>query len=158
MATKICKGCGIEKDLEEFHNSSTNKLGRHPYCKECRNWNHRSEKSKQKELELKELQSKGLKRCACCREIKPITEFPNSKNRSDGLHPYCFVCSRSKGLNYSRSTDGTKKRLEYMFTDGYLNRLKVRYHKKMDTKPEFKTATYLRNQLYNGITGWKSVV
>jgi hypothetical protein len=123
MATKICKGCGIEKDLEEFHLSPTNKMGRHPYCKECRNWNHRSEQSKQRELELRDLQSKGLKRCSSCKEIKPVTEFPSSKNRPDGLHPYCFVCSRSKGLEYVRRPEVKQHKKERESTREFLDNL-----------------------------------
>lgn len=123
MATKICKGCGIEKDLEEFHLSPTNKMGRHPYCKECRNWNHRSGQSKQKELELKDLRSRGLKRCPSCKEIKPVTEFPSSKNRPDGLHPYCFVCSRSKGLEYVRRPEVKQHKKERESTREFLDNL-----------------------------------
>lgn len=157
MASKICKGCGIEKDLDEFHSSPTNKMGRHPYCKECRNWNHRSEKSKLKELELQSLTKQGLKKCPKCQGIKPFSEFGTSKQTKSGLRGHCKDCDRKHNLEYARSEKGKRVQAEYELTPRYFEKLHARYRKKMDTRPDFKTALYLRNQLYNGITGYGAV-
>jgi hypothetical protein len=32
---KVCRGCGVEKDLDEFHKSEKGMLGRKSRCKEC---------------------------------------------------------------------------------------------------------------------------
>lgn len=33
--TKVCTKCGVEKDLDEFHNSKNGKYGKAPDCKKC---------------------------------------------------------------------------------------------------------------------------
>jgi len=123
MLTKICKTCGREKPLSEFAKSTVNALGCIPHCKECKNWAHRSDKSKQRELEKREFNLLGVKRCACCSEVKSITEFPNSKNRPDGLHPYCFICSRKKGLEYVNRSEVRQHKKERESTREFLDNL-----------------------------------
>jgi hypothetical protein len=36
------------------------------------------------------------KKCSCCGEVKPTTEFSLSKNRKDGRQAYCKVCAYEK--------------------------------------------------------------
>lgn len=36
----------------------------------------------------------GTKQCSCCKVIKPITNFPASKNSRDRLRPYCNFCGQ----------------------------------------------------------------
>jgi hypothetical protein len=33
-----------------------------------------------------------MKQCACCKEVKPFTEFCKNAKRKDGHHYYCNVC------------------------------------------------------------------
>jgi hypothetical protein len=38
-----------------------------------------------------------MKRCADCREWKPLEEFPRNRNSKDGRHPYCKPCHNARG-------------------------------------------------------------
>jgi len=40
------------------------------------------------------------KRCSCCKESKPLTEFSKLASRPDGLHYYCRECKRSKAKDW----------------------------------------------------------
>jgi hypothetical protein len=68
------------------------------------------------------------KTCPCCNTAKQKDLFGLSKQRKDGLNPYCLDCARVKSkqyrelnpnkvkqsaLNYSRSERGKKKKLDY---------------------------------------------
>ena len=157
MQTKVCKTCGIEKPISEFHKGKEGAMGVIAHCRECKNWNHMSPQGKEEEATKWRLLAMGFKKCGCCGKILPVSSFPINKNRPLGLKAYCYDCQREKALKRSRREDVIKKQKEYMTTEGYFKRLHERYRKKMDTQPDFKTATYLRNQLYNGITGYGSV-
>jgi hypothetical protein len=37
-----------------------------------------------------------MKRCADCREWKPLEEFPSNRNYKDGRHPYCKPCHNAR--------------------------------------------------------------
>ncbi len=39
----------------------------------------------------------GTKRCACCRERKPYSEFGHNVRQPDGFHFYCKSCKNAKG-------------------------------------------------------------
>lgn len=34
-----------------------------------------------------------MKRCSCCKKLKPESEFYKNKHNKDGLHTYCKACS-----------------------------------------------------------------
>lgn len=53
-------------------------------CYECANEAKRGEYFEDKKL------------CACCEEVKDKKEFPNNKNKPDGLYNYCKVCTSKK--------------------------------------------------------------
>ena len=36
------------------------------------------------------------KQCKCCEGIKPTSEFHRDRSRTDGYHPYCKPCKKSK--------------------------------------------------------------
>ena len=36
------------------------------------------------------------KRCADCKQYKPVTEFPRNKNSKDGFHSYCKACNNAR--------------------------------------------------------------
>lgn len=110
MITKICKQCGVEKPLNEFHEYNRNKDGHKGICAQCYNWNHRSEDSKREEIEKIRLRDAGLKYCPSCKTIKPISDFAENKLRKDGLRAYCKLCDKEKGLCYVRREDIKERR------------------------------------------------
>ena len=123
MLTKICKTCGVEKPLSEFAKSTVNRLGCIPHCKECKNWEHRSEENKKKELEKQEFIKQGIKRCVACEEILPLEKFPIRESSKDGRKSYCYECQRRKALETSRKPDVIKKRKERESKPGFLENL-----------------------------------
>jgi hypothetical protein len=36
------------------------------------------------------------KRCADCKQYKPVSEFPRNKNTKDGFHCYCKACNNAR--------------------------------------------------------------
>lgn len=123
MLTKVCKKCGVEKPLGEFHKSRVNRLGCIPVCKECENWEHRSDESKATELKKRELMGAGLKKCAYCHGILPLEKFPIRKNSRDGRKTYCYECQRVKALDRSRRPDVKAKKKERESKPEFLIRL-----------------------------------
>jgi len=107
---RVCKKCGVEKPLSEFHESKVNKGGHKPICRDCYNWNHRSDESKKRELEWLDLFNKGLKKCACCGEVYELGKFPIRGESRDGHKSYCYECQRIKALNDSRKPETKKKK------------------------------------------------
>lgn len=49
----------------------------------------------------------SFKRCACCGEVKPTTEFSKKKHRDRwGFYAYCDNCKSLKAKEYSKSSSG----------------------------------------------------
>jgi len=47
-----------------------------------------------------------MKTCSCCKIEKPNKAFGKSKNRKDGLRPYCKACRKAKAAaRYERDKD-----------------------------------------------------
>lgn len=103
METKICRRCGIEKNVSEFYKKDSNTDGYRSYCKLCdhelnaqqrylKNCQN-AEYIKQKELEKlnEELLKDNKKKCSICHEIKSLEDFyyrkDNNKYRNE-----CKVC------------------------------------------------------------------
>lgn len=120
---RVCKKCGVEKPLSEFHESKVNKGGHKPICRDCYNWNHRSDESKKRELEWLDLFNKGLKKCACCGEVYELGKFPIRGESRDGHKSYCYECQRIKALNDSRKPETKKKKKERESTPEFSVRL-----------------------------------
>jgi hypothetical protein len=76
--SKICKGCGVEKKLEDFHMKDSKTGLRHTHCKECR--------SRRIDREW----DYGVRTCESCKETKSISEFPLSANGNP--RKVCKVC------------------------------------------------------------------
>jgi len=52
-----------------------------------------------------------MKQCACCKEIKPFTQFCKNAKKKDGYHYYCKICHsasnkkwRDENLEQARAT------------------------------------------------------
>lgn len=62
----------------------------------------------------------NTKRCPYCEQIKPVNDFHNNKNTSDGKATYCKVCLLAKGKAYRlanpekvKVTNSTSKKKNY---------------------------------------------
>lgn len=80
LRTKGCSWMNIAKELKIGYNSLNKHINKNDYPK----WN----------------VSKGMKRCAKCKEIKSINEF--SKDYKKVYHSYCKSCMRKIMKNYYR--------------------------------------------------------
>jgi len=74
--TKVCTKCGVEKNLDEFHNAKRYRLGVNSICKKCS-----SEYARRRQRESNPTYKPRIKvdlppdkkRCSKCGEIKDIT-------------------------------------------------------------------------------------
>ena len=87
MTTKVCRTCGLEKRLEEFHRRSSAPDGRRSECKECRT-------SGKERFRLNEQQAtRLLKRCSRCGEKKDWAyDFSRMRTSPDGKQAWCKQC------------------------------------------------------------------
>ena len=132
MASKICKTCGLDKDLSEYHKSSVGAQGRVAHCKICMNWMKRSPEDKAIELKKQKLLEDGKKECGCCHNIFPLEDFPVNKKRPSGRKCYCYECQRIAALERSRRADVKKKKKERESTREFLDNL-AEYRQNSDT-------------------------
>lgn len=69
------------------------------------------------------------KKCACCGEVKPTTEFGPSKQNKDGLRSYCRPCARAKIKAYYEANPDKRKE---MSRKDHQKNGKARYEKNKD--------------------------
>jgi hypothetical protein len=100
---KNCKGCGIEKKLEDFYKNNHTKDGRGSKCKECvkeRAAEYRKANPKPK-VERKPRQTgfrllpEGMRKCSKCDSVKPKEDFYKDNKRSSGVGVRCKDCVNS---------------------------------------------------------------
>jgi hypothetical protein len=123
---RICKQCGVEKPITQFSKSQVHHGGHIPVCKECKNWNHRSPKSKEKEQTKWRLLAIGLKYCPNCNTLKNVNEFALNGVHNDGLRAYCKKCDNERGLKYTQREDIRKRKHEKESTREFLDNLATR--------------------------------
>jgi hypothetical protein len=46
------------------------------------------------------------KRCADCKQYKPVSEFPHNKNTKDGFHCYCKACNNARSYESRQRLHG----------------------------------------------------
>ena len=87
--TKVCKKCGVEKELREFLGDKNCRNGRRGECKQCKRESHGKPSS---------YEFVGEKICSHCREKKQISEFHKNSWSRDGYNQPCKACiSRQHG-------------------------------------------------------------
>ncbi len=89
--TKVCTGCEKEKNLADFHRSSSGLYGRGARCKSCT-----SAYCRLRSLLPKEVHP--FKVCLKCGEEKSSEEFNRSKYTRDGRQSGCKDCYRTYNL------------------------------------------------------------
>ncbi|MGI5274698.1 WhiB family transcriptional regulator [Nonomuraea sp. CA-218870] len=51
------------------------------------------------------------KRCRCCDEVKPATDFHKDRRNSDGLNPYCKPCTNTQKRIFRDRKRRTRKKV-----------------------------------------------
>lgn len=122
---RVCKQCGIEKDIDQFHKSKVNKGGHKPICAECFNSNVQDPVDKFIIATRWQLLAMGIKHCPSCGNYLNYSDFNEDKNRKDGLRCYCYECERTKGLEYDRRPDIKDRRHQKESTPEFLENLSI---------------------------------
>lgn len=102
MCTKVCKRCGVEKELSLFGKQASNKDGYRGVCKECQCGH----------LPLKRYRSSedvSDKECTKCHEILPVDNFLFINKDKGYRSSYCNTC-RNKEIGSKRGYDFYRKR------------------------------------------------
>lgn len=60
------------------------------------------------------------KRCACCKQLRPVACFGKNRQAKDGLHYYCKKCAASRQRKWSRDNP---EKVQSMRTN-YLDRIR----------------------------------
>lgn len=112
MLEKKCRGCGVVKPLEDYHNQKAGKFGKTARCKAC--------EAKRKQKSVAELTIKGgrlstetHKWCPSCSQLLLRQgNFYKHKHSKDGLRSECKSCHskrevkrRNKDPNYKLRTN-----------------------------------------------------
>lgn len=110
---KTCPDCGVAKLANDFGDNASRADGLAYYCKECfrarANAFYRRKRAAMG-LTVREAYDGPVdhKRCAECREVKPLTEFQKSPQQSGGYNCYCKDCRRRQNreahLKHTSST------------------------------------------------------
>lgn len=102
--TKRCRICKIDKSLDQFHRRKAAKDGHHSACKPCAIAEQNRSKAKVNGI----IHINGTKRCATCRELKPVAAFVRNKNYGDGLNHVCKTCLYPQRKSWGESPEGKK--------------------------------------------------
>ena len=91
MATKLCKNCGIDKDISLWAKRSMSKDKLQIQCKDCLNAKNKINANN------REIVGYSIKRsskvCKICQNTKPISQFHvKRKYSADGYGSYCKPC------------------------------------------------------------------
>jgi hypothetical protein len=82
--TKVCRRCGIEKELSEYHKDKNFKDNHKKDCKKCVNLKNNTQKNN----------IPKYKTCSICGLKKESNQFHFRKASKDGLNPNCKVCRK----------------------------------------------------------------
>ncbi|MCO5997109.1 endonuclease VII domain-containing protein [Actinoallomurus rhizosphaericola] len=97
---KQCKDCGEVKPAAEFWRRKQSPDGLALYCKECFGLRNAAAYRKRQAAEGKSARDyrrhsavpDGMKYCAVCKKIKPVSEFGRNRAEPSGLASYCRRC------------------------------------------------------------------
>ena len=120
--TKVCKKCGIEKNINEFRlQKIKNKKYYRGVCKKCENemnsiyWKERRRKENPLIMEKEELAKQGLKKCTKCNQIKSIEEFTYRKD-SSCYRGECKKCETKRRKEYYNNNIDKIKKIQKEYT------------------------------------------
>lgn len=97
MATKVCKRCEQQREVEFFNKDRSRADGRFPYCKECSRAHGRRASAKVRDREKR---IPAEKCCAKCSRTKPANRFNKNERQTDGLAAYCKECESQRLATY----------------------------------------------------------
>ncbi len=98
---KVCPDCGELRPAAEYGRNASRPDGLAFYCKPCfraRANEHyrRAREAVGATVRAREAFAEGHKRCAQCREVKPLTDFDRARSQSGGHNCYCKPCRKER--------------------------------------------------------------
>lgn len=95
--TKHCRDCGLDKPVTDFYRNRRLKDGYARYCKPCMQRRQAASRLAHG-VNPREVivEPPGQKRCADCKETKPLAEFPPHRKERHGRHSYCLICNNRR--------------------------------------------------------------
>jgi hypothetical protein len=101
---KYCPACGETKAVDQFSKNSHSSSGLGGVCRSCAYVTHKAWRAvKQAEARVvaaaaaaekkAKLSTIPEKKCTCCSQVKPREQFPKKARATDGMSPWCRVCT-----------------------------------------------------------------
>jgi len=113
MKTKLCRICGIPKDIDDFILCKNMKDGHRNECKSCSNLKYNN-KERRRELNLeKDIKIDGEKICRLCNDKKSIKEFHLKRGTPDGHRNECKECVKGIQKIYKEAPGFKEKQVQY---------------------------------------------
>jgi len=153
---KKCSKCGKEKPatLEYFNR---HKNGLQSWCKECKKADHlahREERNKKAleryyRLHPKEEIPEGLKKCSCCKQLKPATNeyYSLNKRTKDGFAHRCKECRRQAEYWTDPESVREKRKQYYQENKGKVLQLTKQYKiENLDWYHKYNKRYYKQNE------------
>src|SRR3954453_4299084 len=99
---KYCPDCGYSLPLSSFTRDRRRRGGLAFYCRDHARQRLRASKARRQgppkhRHVLDRVVAEGMQWCPDCDTVKPLLEFPASKNRGYGRHTYCKPCHNARG-------------------------------------------------------------
>jgi len=135
VITKVCTGCNIEKNYDEFYKDKNGKFGLQSECKTCQ-----SERQKQRMKQLQPivltLEEKNTitKVCTECNIEKSYYEFDKKKKGKFGIYSQCKVCVSEQNKQRKQKPEVKARRNE-------------RLRERLKTDPKFKLDQNMSNAI-----------
>lgn len=108
--TKTCTQCNSAKPLDQFGKQKNGKHGRSAECRDCKRERER-QRSEQRRIERESQKAAnalpdGMKQCAECEAVKPLSEFRKESRRKDGHTGACSDCINARIQRYRATPKG----------------------------------------------------
>lgn len=103
--SKRCRTCGYEKPLTSFYRRSDGATGHRADCKACgaayaKRWRRRGRKTSPRQ---------GERRCQCCEQLCPVSEFSPDQKAHQRRSALCWNCELDGFLPPDRTLRGLNK-------------------------------------------------
>lgn len=104
---KACRLCHIVRMLDQYHVNNSNADKHDTRCKACCAEYEKLKRAKKKRIHEPTVSEK---KCRCCEEVKPATDFYRYTYSKDGLYQQCKAChARAGEIRLSRQGDPESK-------------------------------------------------
>lgn len=96
-----CKVCGTVNETKEYYIKDKKTGRRSASCRDC-------ELKKRGVIEIGKIRfsltiaDKGFRRCAVCKEIKPLNEYKKNKRQYLGISNNCYTCSKKLHFDFTK--------------------------------------------------------